>query len=229
MRQEKIAIVSSRPGRFELPAIEIPWWNTETGQQQLARIPARSIEVSAAADTQPLPAPLPLGPDPAVSVSPPAEIVQQGDTAGFWPWLSVVLVLGWLTTAFLWWRQRHRREPVPEPQLSPPKPGKPAEGFSELKRACRHNDAGACKATLLKLAKNRWPDQPPASLGALATRVDSAFAEAIDALNRALYGQDAIDWDGARLLREAERWLKSDPVSTATQTSPIPPLHPQRG
>ncbi|MEA2078756.1 MAG: hypothetical protein U9P00_02665, partial [Pseudomonadota bacterium] len=227
MRQEKIAIVPSRPGRFELPAIEIPWWNTETGQQQLARIPARSIEVSAAADAQPVSQP--PGPDPAISASPPAEVVQQRDAAGFWPWLSAGLVLGWLATALLWWRQRHRREPVPEPQLSPPKPAKPAEEFSELKRACRHKDVGACKSALLNLAKNRWPDQPPASLGALATRVDSAFAEAIDTLNRALYGQDTIDWDGVQLLSEAERWLKSDPVCTATQTSPIPPLHPQRG
>ena len=98
----------------------------------------------------------------------------------------------------------------------------------EFKRACRHNDAGACKIALLKLAKNHWPDQPPASLGALATRVDSAFADAIDTLNRTLYGQGTIDWDGAQLLCEVERWLKSDPLSTATQTSPIPPLHPQR-
>jgi hypothetical protein len=155
--------------------------------------------------------------------------VQQGDTAGFWPWLSVVLVLGWLATALLWWRQRHSREPQPESQLSPAEPGKPNEELPELKRACRHNDAAACKSALLKLAKNRWPEQPPASLGALATRVDSAFAETIDTLNRALYGQDTIDWDGAQLLREAERWLKSDPLRTATQTSPIPPLHPQRG
>ena len=82
---------------------------------------------------------------------------------------------------------------------------------------------------MLNLAKNRWPDQPPTSLGALAARVDAAFAEAIDTLNRALYGQETVDWDAGLLLREAERWLKSDPPGTATQASPIPPLHPQRG
>jgi hypothetical protein len=225
IRQEKIAILPSRPGRFELPAIEIPWWNTATGQQQLARIPARSIEVSAAADTQPVP--LPPGPDPAISVSPPAEIVQQGDTAGFWPWLSAGLVLGWLVTAFLWWRQWHK--PETEPRSSPRKRDKPSEAFREFKRACRHNDAGACKTALLKLAKNRWQERPPTSLGVIANRVAPAFADAIDELNRALYGQDTIDWDSARLLREAEQWFKSEPVSSDTQLSPIQPLHPQRG
>jgi hypothetical protein len=224
MRQEKIAILPGRPGRFELPAIEIPWWDPVTGQQQLARIPARSIEVSAAADSQPVPAPLPPGSDPAMSESSPAEIVQPGDAAGFWPWLSVVLVLGWLTTALLWWRQRFK----PEPQSNPHKPEKPNEVYREFKHACRHNDAAACKTALLKVAKNHWQTRPPTSLGAIADRVDSTFANAIDELNRVLYGQGNIDWDGARLLREAESWLKSDPVSAASQTSPIPPLHPQR-
>jgi len=228
MRQEKIAILPSRPGRFELPAIEIPWWDTETGQQQLARIPARSIEVGAAADSQPAPPSLPVEPDPVHSDSPPAETVQLRDAAGFWPWLSMLLVMGWLATVILWWRQRHKREPALEPQAPHREPERPNEAFREFKRACRDKDAGACKATLLKLAKNRWPDQPPASLRALATRVDSAFAEAIDTLNRALYGQETVDWDSGRLLREAEQWLKSNPVSTATQTSPIQPLHPQR-
>lgn len=224
IRQEKIAILPSRAGRFELPAIEIPWWNTETGQQQLARIPARSIEVSAAADTQPVPAQLPVEPAPAISASQPAEIDQQRDAAGFWPWLSAVLMLGWLATALLWWRQRLK----PEPRSIPRKPEKPNEAFRDFKRACRNNDAGGGKIALLRLAKNRWQERPPTSLAAIANRVDPLFADAIDELNRALYGQDTIDWDGGRLLRETQRWLKSDPVSTATQTSPIQPLHPQR-
>ncbi|MGB5727936.1 MAG: BatD family protein [Thiogranum sp.] len=224
IRQEKIAILPSRAGRFELPAIEIPWWNTETGQQQLARIPARSIEVSAAADTQPVPAQLPVEPAPAISASQPAEIDQQRDAAGFWPWLSAVLMLGWLATALLWWRQRLK----PEPRSIPRKPEKPNEAFRDFKRACRNNDAGGGKIALLRLAKNRWQERPPTSLAAIANRVDPSFADAIDELNRALYGQDTIDWDGGRLLRETQRWLKSDPVSTATHTSPIQPLHPQR-
>jgi hypothetical protein len=81
---------------------------------------------------------------------------------------------------------------------------------------------------LLGLARQRWPEQSPASLGALAGRVDAAFAEAIDQLNRALYGRETIDWDGDRLLREAERWLKSNSATAVSPPPPIPPLHPQR-
>jgi hypothetical protein len=229
IRQEKIAILPSRPGRFELPALEIPWWNTETGQQQLARIPARSIEVSAATDNQLLPAP-PLAAESALSEAPPAETVRQRGGAGFWPWLSAVLVLGWLATALLWWRQRRRSLPESEPEPRPAsrKPDKPNEALREFKRACRANDAGACKIALLKLAKNRWQQQPPANLGAIANRVNSTLADAIDELNRALYGRETFDWNGARLLREVERWLKSEPLNTDSPPSPIAPLYPQR-
>ena len=44
-RQEKIAIIPSQAGKLTLPPIEIPWWNTRTGRQEYARLPARSIEV----------------------------------------------------------------------------------------------------------------------------------------------------------------------------------------
>jgi len=226
MRQEKVAILPSRPGRFELPAIEIPWWNTETGQQQLARIPARSIEVSAATDTEAAPEPLPPGADPANSGVQPAETIRQPDAAGFWPWLSVLLVLGWLATALLWWRQRRRTES--EPRLSSHQPERANEALRELKRACRHNDVGACRIALLKLAKNYWQERPPTSLGAIANRVGPTFAASIEELNRALYGQETVDWDGAGLLREAEQWFNSDPVNRVSQSSLIEPLHPQR-
>ncbi len=232
VRQEKIAIVPSRVGRFELPAIEIPWWNTETGQQEYARIPARGIEVSAAADFQPGPPPLPVPALPAATApaAEPGGASRAG--AGLWPWVSLALVIAWLATALLWWRQRRVRqaEPAPLPRYQPstPSPEPPKDEFPELRQACQQNDAAACKSALLGLGKTRWPDQPPASLGALATRVDADFAETIDELNRALYGQATVAWDGAALLREAQRWLKSKPVETAAETSPIPPLHPQR-
>jgi hypothetical protein len=227
LRQEKIAIVPSRAGRLQLPALEIPWWNTETGQQEVARIPSRSIEVGAASDAQPAAPSLPAAPELSETVVPAPEAPPE-DTAGFWPWLSFALLVAWLGTALLWWRQRHQRGVQAETHSSPGEAEQPVYEIPKLRRACQQNDAGACKSALLGLARQRWPEQSPASLGALAGRVDAAFAEAIDQLNRALYGRETIDWDGDRLLREAEHWLKSNPVTAVSPPPPIPPLHPQR-
>jgi len=46
-REQKIAIIPSKPGQYTLDAIEIPWFNTQTGQQEIARIAATTITVLA--------------------------------------------------------------------------------------------------------------------------------------------------------------------------------------
>ena len=52
VRQEKMIIVPSQPGRWTLPAIEIPWWNIDTLAQEMAFLPERAIVV-APSPTQP--------------------------------------------------------------------------------------------------------------------------------------------------------------------------------
>lgn len=41
----KVALVPSRAGRFTLPAIKLAWWNTKTHRQEVASLPARTIQV----------------------------------------------------------------------------------------------------------------------------------------------------------------------------------------
>ncbi len=214
MRQEKIAIMPSRPGRYELPAIEVPWWNIETGKQEVARIPARSIEVAAASDAAPAPAPLSSMPVDTT----PAEASPSGmapTTAGFWPWLSGALALGWLLSGLLWWRQRH-----PTPVLLAPR--RPGGDFNAVKKACRQNDAQGCKTALLGWAQHRWPHDPPTSLGAIGARVDAEFASAIATLNRTLYAREDSHWQGEPLWSAARQWLKADKPDTDTRSALAP-------
>ena len=44
-RIESLAIVPNSPGKIVLPAIELPWWNTDTGRQEVARLAAVILEV----------------------------------------------------------------------------------------------------------------------------------------------------------------------------------------
>jgi hypothetical protein len=44
-RIEKIAIIPNQPGKYTLPAIEVPWWNLQTEKQEVARLPEHEIEV----------------------------------------------------------------------------------------------------------------------------------------------------------------------------------------
>ncbi|MCK4705290.1 MAG: protein BatD, partial [Gammaproteobacteria bacterium] len=38
-KQIKVALIPTRSGDFKVPAISIPWWNTKTGKQEVARLP----------------------------------------------------------------------------------------------------------------------------------------------------------------------------------------------
>ena len=215
VRQEKIAIMPTHGGSFTLPAVEIPWWNTRTGQPEVTRIPARRIEVAAA--TQPMPAP-PASPMAAAAPVATAQNTPPSPT-GAWPWISLVLALGWVATALLWWR--HPRTTQPRQRHRPVTPD-----LRAVKRACRQQDANACKTALLDWAQGQWPQRPPTSLGALAARVDGDFATAIGELNQLLYGAAKGDWDASALLRATTQWRRTQASAADRNSDSIAPLYP---
>jgi len=45
VRQEKQALLPTAPGRYELPAVEVTWWNLNTDRPETTRLPARTVEV----------------------------------------------------------------------------------------------------------------------------------------------------------------------------------------
>ncbi|MBF0164975.1 MAG: protein BatD, partial [Magnetococcales bacterium] len=49
----KIALIPATPGEITLPAIEIPWWNSDQDRMETARLPERRITVLPAAATKP--------------------------------------------------------------------------------------------------------------------------------------------------------------------------------
>lgn len=54
-REQQWALIAQRPGHYSLPAIRLPWWNTENERFEIARLPAHEIEVVAPAGYQPPP------------------------------------------------------------------------------------------------------------------------------------------------------------------------------
>jgi len=45
VRMDNIALITKQPGTLTLPAIEIPWFNVETGKTEYARLPERTINI----------------------------------------------------------------------------------------------------------------------------------------------------------------------------------------
>lgn len=111
-RVENIAIIPNRAGQFVLPPVKVAWFNTKTKTTEYAELPARSVEVAAAAPgSQNNPAP--IIPNPIQETENPTNI--QSDTSGqiaptiktievpsFWSLSSWILLALWLVTLLVW-------------------------------------------------------------------------------------------------------------------------------
>jgi hypothetical protein len=215
------ALLVTEPGRFQLPAIRIPWWDTREDRLRYAKIPARELVIRAAAlpaDDTPAPLPVP-GESPAVPV--PADIEQR---VSIWLWTTLAALLGWLsTTAWLLWRMQPRRRP--------PEPGTRETGesrlFGDFARACERNAAAEARTALLAWAQRYFDDPTPPTVQQLQERFASdEVSRALDALENSLYSPSTSNWSGGDLIAAIGQWRKQHKKRQRREPSPLPPLYP---
>ncbi len=232
IRQERIAMVPAKAGEFELPAVEVRWWNTETDQPEVARVAAQTIRVLPALN-QPAPvAPPSLEDAPGGDRTAPPKAAEAGlaktvTDPGLWPWLALGLGAGWLITLLAWWRSVRANGGAAKPQAAP-KPAAVGRLKAELKAAALSNDPKATAEALLSWAEALWPEGPPRSLGAVAGRTeDKPAATEIRALERILYAsqgqRDA--WQGQGFWA-AVKGLEAEDGAKKTDLNRLQPLYP---
>ena len=202
-RVEKVALIPTRAGEIVLPAIEIPWWNTQTQSREVARIPARRIQVQpsatiapaspVAALAEPVQQPLAATPEPS-SVEPP----ELQDAAGLAVWepLAISLGLGWLATLLAWLLLARKKSSKAIKSKRPQSDGLKAH-YLRLKLACGKKDAAACRASLLNWAEVNFAGHPIQGLADVKQRMPQATAAELDKLDALLYGglSAEIDFD----------------------------------
>jgi hypothetical protein len=210
LRTEKIAYIPTQAGSVTLPAIKIAWWNTAADRMEVASLPSRTFTVlPAAAGSNATPPPVPMVNTPAPAQQAPQAVTAPAPqalppphfAAGSWPWIALVLGLGWLVTVLAWW-WRARRGAV----SSVPAQSEEEDSLRRLEKAlqasCLANDAARTKGAVLAWARRRWPEHPPISLTAVARRCPSPLSAALVELDRALYAQTAAAWRGQDLWQQ---------------------------
>ncbi|MBI1195231.1 MAG: hypothetical protein GC138_05245 [Gammaproteobacteria bacterium] len=211
-RSEKIAYIPQKAERIVLPAIEIPWWNTRTDREEVARLPKHTITIEpAAGNTAPVAATSNAAQTPvAKALEPPVPGASlpaganMGSAAiardpGRWPWIALLLGFGWSVTAGSWWWRSRRSRRRPEPKPDPAVPLRALE--RAIREGCRANDPVGTKAAILAWAGRRWPERPPLSLTAVARRCPEDLAVEMIALDRTLYAPGEGIWQGDTLWR----------------------------
>ncbi|MGE0858475.1 MAG: BatD family protein [Gammaproteobacteria bacterium] len=227
--QQKFAVIAAQPGKPRFDTLEVPWWNTETDALEVARLPARELEVIAAPGAAPSASPPPI-PAPAeraaTDIPDRAPAAPASAAAADSPWRAVaaVLALVWLATLVLWWRSRGAPTTVSSARSGDAVLTPAPRGSEDLAGACRANDARAAYAALLRLARARGLGTAPR---ALAAGPDTPLALAIAELERQRYGADPARWSGAPLLAawqaEGERSMPRGQAGARAEA--LPPLH----
>ncbi len=235
-RENVITLIPTRAGRFTLPAIEIPWWNTTTGKQEVAKLPSLTLDVApgAASDTPPVAPAQPA----QTTAQPMAEARGQPETptpaateSGGLHWLIGLLGAAWLATLAGWWYSHRRQHPkTPPPPLQEQSPKTEDEGLSSaieaLTAAYEGADPEAARRAWLRWGECRWPQNPPHNLTRLAGRCDAPIAEAVISLERTLYSP-GVESGWAEMLDPAQLRDSEKPNAPArVMDEQLLPLNP---
>ncbi|MGZ4979976.1 MAG: BatD family protein [Methylobacter sp.] len=196
-REEKIAIIPSKAGFYKLPAIEIPWFNSQSQKMEIAKIPETTITALEATGTLPdmaAPvAPMPVQPPQKAEQSTP--IITQPQQQNTWFWVALFLGAGWLATLAYLLIKRPVKKPAAEKSAMEIRL---EDSVKSLKKACADNNATAAKDALLAWGRQKYG---VASLGAVAELSEARLRDEILHLNQILYGKTAGQWQGKKLFQ----------------------------
>ncbi|WP_019342734.1 BatD family protein [Stutzerimonas stutzeri] len=205
-REQREALVATRAGDFQLPPIEVIWWNTVDDRLERSTLPGRNLLVADNPDLQ----------QPAIDTP---DIPEQREARRLWPWQlsSALLALTTLLGFGLWLHARNQPAVIRTVPTGPT----PRSLLDDLKRACLANDTLATRHAL-----DAWARQQPETLADMAARFEP-LSDALDGLNGALYSETGQRWQGEALW-QAIQSLPADHAGDAErEASALPPLYPR--
>ena len=235
IREEKIAIIPSTPGTYQLPEIVVPWWNTQTHKLELARLPARTIKVkgeaNASTQSNAKTNTTNVSDTPDLKQAPLTENTQQTISAptppsdSMWFMVSIAMAILWLLTVGLWYFSRKQTDAA-EIKPTDKKELNLAAAKNKLKTACQSGDATDCKLALLHWGQSYWPDKNIINLSELAKCVCGELSEQIEQLNKVLYGASADTWQAGNIYQLVIEFEKTSVKDNGdkNEDSSLPPL-----
>lgn len=219
----KVTYVLHQAGEVTIPELRVPWFNTNTGREEVAILPARLLNVAVKSGAVPQDSEPQL---PAVNESAQdstdlinnkpiskTEASNSGNSLGWW--FAGIFAFAWFLTLFIWWFKfinsfsRQRRH-----------------ALRQLHDACVHQDPAAARQALLQWAKLIWPDAKLLNLNDLTKHVrDPELTKQIHLLSQVLYSQNKKQsWQGFDLWRSVLRFRYKS--SKPRRDQGLPPINP---
>jgi hypothetical protein len=203
IRRQRTAIIPTGAGRYILPEISIPWWNLETGQQQVARIPARTIEVNRVVDEA---TSSQTGEElgPVITDGSAGSMTGQSGSASFWMWISVFLGAGWITSILVWWIMRGKSSWLPTKSVNSTETSL-RKASKRLHRACVSNNVAETRLALLDWSNSLGVNGKFVNLNQVTRYFGNPLKQQIDRLNQSSYGFSTEKWSGDLLWSSCEK------------------------
>ena len=231
--EQKIALVPTQPGHYQLPAVELDWWDIAAGKWRHIHLAALPVDVAPAANSGIGNSPVPTKKNPEVLIPPlkkgapsPAEeppgasqVMPQQNS--FWPWLSLALAIGWLLSVLVLMRRR------PLPVVTAIK--EPADQLNEktarqaVLQAARNNDSAATRQALRQWSQTLFPGLVSGAYEQFCTVADPALKQELATLDRSLYGNSEELWRGEGLAKMIAVWQSE---KEKTESFKLPDLYP---
>jgi oxygen tolerance protein BatD len=201
VRHDKMAIIPTEGGDYVLPAIKIPWWNTDADKMEFAELPERTIHAITTATTE-----TEIREQVIEEIKPVVKEVKEQDiniadttdNQSLWKWLSLTFLILWIITIFLLWKNKKANTlnyNDTENDLSH------RQYLKQLKQACATNNATMAKQALLDWARVNWPDKQITSIDAVKSFCTDDLQKKIDELNSCLYGKESKPWNGTNFIK----------------------------
>lgn len=221
-RSQKIAVVATQAGRYRIPELRIPWWNTKTQRQEYAVIPEHTLSVSAGATIN---QPQVTSHEPVTTLNPATAQTPVDQAFNWWPWLTLLSTLLWLSTLYMWWKKPSTVvEATPKlAELSDIRAAK----LGDIKKACRENNPKAARAHILSWANDQLPTAVSGLNELSKLTNDNDLKQALNELDHTLYSELGNSaWQGEHLWQQLKSWK---PSSTGKFQSPLNDLYPKAG
>lgn len=215
-RVQKVALIPGAKGVYRLPEISVDWWNRATGKMETTTIPARELQVAAAASA--------VTDDKSIAPSQaPVPEVQVVAGNQFWLWMSLFLACGWALSVGYWWFASQRARPSP---TAVSEPSSLRKARRRLQQACADNDAVAARAALLDWGRALLAPRRVANLHELSGLLGDALRLEVEALNQSLYADGGTAWQGQSLWPLCQQLQKQAQAPDPAASSELLTLNP---
>ncbi len=223
VRKDQYAMIGIAAGNVELPELQLPWWNIDVGEWQVARLPGTSITILPSANAAVVPPVAAEEPAPQQDANVSGNLVIQSN---FWRRVSEALAGVWLLTVITWWWSRRPIDRMPKEPEPPPVYKQQSRILKAARKAAQAGDGPGIRSALLDWGRLEWPDNAPLNIGDLASRVAMPLSTQLEGLCRADYGPQKESFDGEALAKSLRSISVLQEQKEERPADSLPPLMP---